>query len=179
MAEDKPKPEYNKEEKKKSLKKYEMAITASALPEDSSFKSFAIPAMESFYKQFEMDKDPAIQRMFFETQKTLQSGQGYSAEMSEAIGLYASKYEKTLKETKVSDYVEYAEFSDMPEGIKSLITKYGEIEIGKLDKENAEQKKVLTAISMLRQQLITGKRLTKLISGSIEKQTRQGLESLL
>lgn len=179
MAEKKPEIEYNKEEKKKALKRYEMAVTASALPEDPSYKSFAIPAMESFYKQFDMDKDPAVQRMFFDTQQALQSGQGYSAEMSSAINLYAGKYEKTVKETRVADFVEYTEFSDIPEGVKALITKYNDVEIGKLDKEKEEQKKVLSAIALLKQNTITGKKLTKLLSSSIEKQTKQGLESLL
>jgi len=177
MAEEKPK--YDKEEQKKALKKYEMAVTASALPEDTNYKSFAIPAMESFYKQFGMDGDPAVKRMFFDTQNALQSGQGYSGEMSQAINLYATKYEKAAKETKVADFVEYTEFSDIPDGVKDLIKKYGDIEIGKLNKDKEEEKKVLAAISLLKQQLITGSRLTKLISSSIGKQTKQGLESLL
>lgn len=166
----------------KNLKRYGTMAAIAVLPEDPNFKGFALPGLQDFYRTLDTEGDPLIQgavhRALHETQHSLAMGQGYTGDVAQAIEHYRGKYETAMKASTVAEFVAYSGYSEIPEALNLLIAKYGEKKVGDLDKENPEQKTVLKAIQLLRQNTVGGL-MTKLIATGQKTATKAGLESLV
>ena len=159
------------------MKMYEMAATAAGMPKE--WKPYGLMAIGEQYQGFGTDaRDPIVNSALSEAQAALQAGQGYTADVANAIQLYAGKYEEAMQETTVGKFVDYVGY-DMPDAVKDLVTQYSGKKISELDKNNDEQKKVLTALALLRNQKTTGDLVTNFVQNATARQTKQGLESLV
>ena len=156
----------------KEFEKYEQAVLAAGLiGEKSGRLAYAVPAMESLYKSFGVDKDPIIVEALGRAQAGLKAGHMTDNGVIAAAQHYRAKYDKALKEGKIGDFLKYAltRAKDVPDAAKALIERHADKKITDLDREDEEQAKVLMAIDVLRNQIIEGTLYAKVVNASAKK----------
>ena len=154
----------------KDLVKYEYAGLAGIMEaSDQNRRPYAGVSMLRFYHQFDIDNDDPIIHNAINT-----------GAIKEAIALYAARYEEKVFETKVSDFVQYANDKgyELPKDLADAIKKYKDMtikDVAKRIKDDEEAKRVIEAVGFLKTGIMEGTLYGNLVRENVEK----GLESLV
>src|SRR3989344_2115250 len=131
---------------KEMLERYEYAGLAGRVFKDASRSSYALASMrEHYFNRLNVEEDdPVINNAFKRAYAGMEDGQLTDEGMLEAIKMYSDKYDAACNQTKVAEFVDYAEdkgYEDIPDEIKGMFDKYKDRTREELEDELRDAKK--------------------------------------
>ncbi len=149
------------------VERYEWAALAGRIKDDKSRGQYGwLAAGNQYFKGFDVDEDDLfINKALAEQHPNLMK----------AMALCTEKFGKGVEETKVGEFLEHVDYSEIPKELQELMEKYKDRKIGSLVGEKGEQSRVRIGIAVLSEYLMEN----NLYNGMVREQTKKGLERVV